>query len=174
MRPPAYSVLIGLASVLTTLPGCSQSSSTSSGAQGCAVQYAGNVGASADLASCATLGFSPDAGANGDFVLNFQLASETIQALQVSIDLGASPATGTYSSETSTHWSADGLNAANCAYSAGNQAAPPGSFTLTLTSVDSSSGARGAHGNLVLTTYVLAPPATDCGIGNIEDISVAF
>jgi hypothetical protein len=170
MRPTAYSVLIISASVLMTLPGCSQSSSTSSGARSCAVQYAGNVVASADLASCTTLGLSPDAGANGGFVLNFQLATETIQALQVSIDLGASPAPGTYSSETSAHWSASGLTAANCAYSAGNQAVPTGSFTLTLTSVDAS----GAHGNLVLTTYVLAPPATDCGIGNIEDISVDF
>ena len=174
MRPTAYSVFISLASVLMTLPGCSQSSSTSSGAKGCAVQYAGNVVASADLASCATLGFSPDAGAYGDFGLNFQLASETIQALQVYINLGASPTPSIYSSETSTNWSANGLNAADCAYNAGNQAVPTGSFTLTLTSVDTSSGARDAHGNLMLTTYVLAPPATDCGIGNIEDISVAF
>jgi hypothetical protein len=109
--------------------------------------------------------------------LTLSVTTKEIAPLKVSIDLGASPSIGSFSAENVTNWSFTGLstNGSNCAYSAGSEFVPTGSFTLNLTSVTTASGGGGvAHGTLTLTAYVHAPPATDCGVGDTEDIVFDF
>lgn len=144
-----------------------------------------------------------------DFALGFHFATEDIPSLDISIALGPSPSAGSYSSEGSLAWSAAGLTAANCVYSAGSESVPVGSFQLTLSSLEIADGGAGGaaganagagaealaanggeagsdagsesepragsfHGTLRLTMYVEAPAATDCGIGNTENLVVDF
>lgn len=157
---------------------CSQSSPHAA-LQACTAQFSGNITDSATLpAGCGTLSSRPDAGADGECVLNFQASSNQVAAIQIAITLDSSPSPGTISSETAADWSAVGLSSgsSNCGFSAGNNAVPTGSFTLTLSSVDAAEGDGNgtAHGTLDLTMYVHAPPAVDCGAGDIEDAEFVF
>jgi hypothetical protein len=122
--------------------------------------------------SCATVEAS-----DGDTLLRFAIPSQTIAApFMISIDLGAAPGTGTYSSDSLVApWSADALHEfdmTSCLYHAGTAAVPPGRFTLSLDELDAA-GAR-AHGTLDLVLYVLARPFTYCGETNIERVVVTF
>ncbi len=166
---------------LLGLTACSSSSSAS-----CTAQLTGNTTESATLSSnCGVVTFSPatddagaDAGSASDtYVLNLSANTKDIAQVKVSIDLGASPAVGSFSSENVASWSltAVSTNGESCVYSAGTESVPVGSFTLTLKSVDVASGGTGqAHGTLALTAYVHAPPNADCGAGDTEDIVFDF
>ncbi|HEY0482167.1 MAG TPA: hypothetical protein VGD37_31825 [Kofleriaceae bacterium] len=112
--------------------------------------------------------------ADGHTTLRLAIPSRTIRApFEISLDLGAAPAPGTYSSQTlATPWSADALHEldmTSCLYHAGTAAVPPGTFTLALDAI----GTR-AHGKLDVVLYVLARPYTYCGETNIEHLAVTF
>ena len=163
---------------LLAVSACSQSSPRGA-PQTCTAQFSGNITDSATLpAGCGVLNPKPDAGAEGEYVLSFQASSKQIAAIQIVIALGSSPAPGTVSPETANEWSAVALSngSSNCGFSAGNDAVPTGSFTLTLSSVNAAEGDGNgtAHGTLDLTMYVHAPPGVDCGIGDIEDVEFVF
>ncbi|HEX4423492.1 MAG TPA: hypothetical protein VH165_36535 [Kofleriaceae bacterium] len=117
---------------------------------------------------CATLAV------NGDTTLGLSIPSQTLGVpFAISIDLGAAPGTGTYTSETlTTPWSVDALHEfdmTSCLYHAGTAAVPPGTFKLELDAVEPT-----AHGTLELELYVLARPYTYCGETSTEHMVVTF
>lgn len=116
------------------------------------------------------------ADATGATTLSLSIPVMTLATkLTVSIDLGASPAPGTYSSETVALWNAlasQRLGEGACVYSAGAGAVPPGSFRLALAAIDLT--AATAHGTLSLTQHVLALPGTACGPSNTELVTLTF
>ena len=125
------------------------------------------------IAPCASL--APD-GAGG-WSLALTVPSATIgEPLAISIDLGPAPAIGTSSSGASAAaWSAFAyrrIGEGGCVFRAGSAVAPPGSFTLALTTADPE--ARAAHGTLDLAMRVLTTPGTDCGDPDTESLSLAF
>ncbi len=125
---------------------------------------------SAGPPSCATVGT-----ADGDTTLQFQIPSQTIAApFAISIDLGAAPGPGTYTSDSlTTPWSASAdheFDLTSCLYNAGTASVPPGTFTLQLEALD----AAVAHGTLDLVLYVLSRPYTYCGETNTEHLVVTF
>jgi len=131
---------------------------------------------SAGPANCATL-----ATADGDTMLQLSIPSQTIAAaFEISIDLGAAPGAGTYTSESLiAPWSASGLHEfdmTSCFYHAGTAAVPPGRFALVLDELDHSDGPAGGqvHGTLDLVLAVLSRPYTYCGETNIERLVVTF
>ena len=87
-------------------------------------------------------------------------------------DLGASPDVGPFTPATLSRWSAISTDSAGCVYDAGDRVVPPGSFTLTLTSVDTDAGV--AHGTVEVLQSVHAPSMKDCGNDNYEQIDVNF
>jgi hypothetical protein len=144
----------------------------------CIATFSGNFAASsANAANCASL---QPATSSSDVELAFALAAPMLDApLQISIDLGTSPGAGTFSSETSTMWSALGSRSApatgsdvagECIYSAGAQAVPTGSFAMTVSSIDNAA----AHGELRIVQYLQAQAQVDCGSGDNETIDVQF
>jgi hypothetical protein len=157
---------LGLVALLVGA-GCSSSS------DGCTARFSGAVAETGTVTSgCGTLSQAADGGASGDSLLTLNAMSAHIGALAVSIDLGATPAVGTLSSETVMNWSATGVasGTAACGYEGGNEAVPTGSFTLTITDATTTV----AHGTLDMTLYVHAPPATDCGASETEDAHFTF
>jgi len=163
-RSASFALGLGLLAMAT---GCSSSN------EGCAARFSGGVTETGTVTSgCGTLSQDADGGASGDALLKLSAMSAHIGALEVSIDLGATPAAGALSSETVMTWSATGVasGTAACGYVAGNEAVPTGSFTLTIT--DATTGV--AHGTLDMTLYVHAPPATDCGASETEDAHFTF
>ncbi|HTA92146.1 MAG TPA: hypothetical protein VK745_21350 [Polyangiaceae bacterium] len=183
--PPNAHVIVALS--LLGLVGCSSSSPAKAS---CTAEFGGNSSGSVNLpANCGVIslatdstgstdaGADSDAGAPSGYTLNLIASTQAIAQLKVSINLGSSPAAGSFSSENVSSWSATGISTdgSNCVYSAGPEFVPVGSFTLTLSSVDVPvSGSGEAHGTLDLTAYVHAPPATSCGIGNVEDVVFDF
>jgi hypothetical protein len=112
--------------------------------------------------------------ADGHTTLRFAIPSQTIGVpFAISIDLGAAPSPGTYSSESLvTPWTADALHEfemTSCLYHAGTAAVPPGTFRLALDAIDTH-----AHGTLDVMLYVLARPYTYCGETNVERLTVTF
>jgi hypothetical protein len=147
----------------------------------CTAQLRGNVSDLVALAEdCGTLGVAPDAGSEGTYLLAFHGSSAQIASADVTVYLGATPTPGTVSPQSVTQWSASVKSSLTpgCELRAGSSSVPMGSFTLSLSSVNLSSGDAGnggsAHGSLNATLYVHAPPDTDCGAGEIEDIAIAF
>ncbi len=138
---------------------------------GCTATFGGNFAETSSSDACASVAVD---GA-GDATLALTIPTTTLPpSLKVTIDLGASPSPGSYSSDTVTSWSARGVQDVGngvCLYSAGTTAVPTGSFALQLTGV--AAGGE-LHGTLMLTIYVLAFPGTDCGSGDIETVSIAF
>lgn len=127
--------------------------------------------------SCATVGAAGGDAADGDTALMFSIPSQTIAApFEISIDLGAAPGIGTYTSASLvTPWTASALHEfdmTSCLYHAGTAAIPPGRFTLTVDELDAAGGR--AHGTLDLVLYVLARPFTYCGETNTEHLLVTF
>jgi hypothetical protein len=148
--------------------GCSSSDN-------CEARYSGNYEDSVSTApGCGKL--APSSANAGDWEL--QLTSTSVRnnvTLSVQIDVGSSPAPGSFSSENVAHWQAVGASNQNCEYSAGDQSVPVGNFTLMLASVPALSGAGGvAHGTLQLQQYVQAPPTVDCGPGDSETVDFEF
>ena len=107
--------------------------------------------------------------------LDFTLPSSVLGSpIDAAIDLGAAPASGTYSSETVARWRliaarSVGVDGA-CVYSAGDEVTPHGSFTLALTAIDQMT----AHGTLDAILWVHAVTGTDCGGGDTETVHVSF
>jgi hypothetical protein len=167
MNRPSYLLILISISPALLLAGC--------GGGACHADLSGNFSASSD-SGCPTLSHPAAPGATDDWNLDFQVVlGATTGTLQVSVDLGPSPATGQFSSETATAWSAVIGSASDCLYSAAADAVPTGSFTLDLTSVDGLDGAApSAHGNLKIVQYVHAPAGVDCGEGDVENVSVSF
>ena len=155
--------------------GCSSSSGD------CTVTFAGDVAETGAVASgCGTLSADTVDGGAAGYALKLRATSAHIAALDVTIDLGASPSKGMRSSETVSDWSAVGLAAgsndagSSCGYGAGSDAVPTGSFTLTLTDVTDGASGRAVHGTLDMTLYVHAPPMTDCGAVETETVTFTF
>jgi hypothetical protein len=99
-------------------------------------------------------------------------------ALSIDVNIGDTPSPGQFSSETVESWSALGVRSGNsdCAYAAGSDAVPNGSFMLDVTAVEggTSGGAGTVHGTLDIVLYVHAPPSVDCGAGDVENVEVVF
>ncbi len=139
----------------------------------CQVTYSGNfTGVASSATACGTLSTANDGGPDDGVTLTLGFKATTNDSVQldVKINLGASASTGDVTSENVNSWSAVGLAAANnCLYSAGSAAVPPGNFTMTLSSVTGT-----PHGMLHIEQYVQAPPAVDCGAGDVETVDVTF
>jgi hypothetical protein len=172
-RPP-HRILARLAPLPLCLVLGAGSSGCSSLSNSCSVSFSGFISEAGSVApGCGTLTKDADAGTGGGYVLSLSASSQHVANLDAEIDLGATPAVGTFSSDTIANWSAFGLAGSGCGYNAGNQAVPTGSFTLTLNEV-SNGASFAAHGTLDLTLYVHAPPATDCGPDETEDAHFTF
>lgn len=162
--------------VLAALAGCGDDvpppADAPAAAAGCTADFTGNFAETAHAASCVRL----IADAAGATTLSLSIPVMTLATkLTVSIDLGASPAPGSYSSETVALWNAlasQRLGEGACVYSAGAGAVPPGSFRLALAAIDLAAGT--AHGTLSLTQYVLALPGTACGASDTELVTLTF
>jgi hypothetical protein len=152
------------------------SSETPASTPTCSAWFSGNVSDSSSVTgSCGGVALSPDAGAEAGYTLSLKVNASSVPVLAVRIDLGRNPSAGTFSSETTRAWNAAGVlgrDASDCGLSAGSGVVPNGSFRLTLSSVDTAHGT--AHGTLDLTLHVKAPPATDCGVSDIEGVEIAF
>ncbi len=155
--------------LLSCAAGCGDNAAASSP---CTATFAGGFTDTVrGPAACASL--AAQAG-SADQLLDFAIDSRVLGAqVIVSIDLGAAPATGEYSSETIGTWHAvearsilDGA----CFYTAGDAITPQGSFMLTLDALDAAT----AHGVLDIVQYVHAVDGTDCGPSDTETIDVAF
>jgi hypothetical protein len=93
----------------------------------------------------------------------------------ISIDLGAPPTIGNFSSETVRSWSAQATvqhGSDVCIYLAGSSAVPAGSFTMAISELDDAR--HTAHGTLVVQQNVLAGAETSCGAGSVEQVTVDF
>ena len=112
----------------------------------------------------------------GDVVVRFALPSTALAStVGIEIDVGAAPATGTYTPATSPRWSALAIREVGsgaCTYIAGSMQTPPGTFTLTLDRIDPA--ARVAHGALTATLSVLAYLGSDCGDIGTETVDIRF
>ena len=128
---------------------------------GCPASFSGNFTDFSELASnCAKL----------DTTLTMSITSPLIGSpVAVSLALGAAQV-GPYSSETVQTWSAvqaRSIGDGACVYSAGDRVVPTGSFTLDLTEL-------APHGMLTLSLAVHAVDGTECGVGDVEQVSVMF
>ena len=106
-------------------------------------------------------------------VLTFDVTAAAAKSrLSVVVDLGPSPAPGTFSSQAAGGtWWATSTREPGCVYAAGAQAVPAGQFTLTLDSLDAKSG---LHGALWVLQGVHALDGFDCGAGDEERAQVEF
>jgi len=160
-----------LGAAALALAGCGNGSPSQPDAAtaGCTVEFTGDVADEAHPASCATL----SQGDAGDWTLTIDTSTPAIARVHATVDVGSAPAPGTITNETAAAWDLVALsNTSSCTYQAGSDGVPNGSFTLALTSVDTASGS--AHGTLDVVAYVHAPPTTDCGFDDVENISIQF
>jgi hypothetical protein len=163
MRAPAAIFLV------LVLAGCS---SPAPADRACKLALSGNVVETADLGKdCATL----EASSGGGYSLRVQGSTAELQALTFRVDLGPAPATGAYSPASVASWSASALRSSKsaCILSAGSTSVPQGYFALDLESVEARAGGV-AHGSLDLAMNVHAPPATECGPGDTEQVTLQF
>ncbi len=144
----------------------------------CSLRFAGNYeGTSTTTTPCASL-----AKGTGDaWTMKITGPVNTT----ILIDLGRSPTTGDFTSETIETWSAIGGVAGTCAagnstcapicqYRAGSEETPQGSFVLALNAIDVDASTPVAHGALEVTQYVHASAAVECSPGDAEQIAVDF
>jgi len=144
------------------------------GCQGdtCRATYLGNyTGEVSAAGGCGTIAAATSA--PGDLSLFVSLASKEGVTLAAELDLGSSPTPGALTSASVMSWQAVASANSDCEYSAGDQSVPNGNFMLTLTEVPSTAGGA-AHGTLQLQQWVQAPPGTDCGPGDVEQVNVDF
>lgn len=162
-------------------------------ASGCHFVFSGNLAADEDRDSCATITSSlaqpddagaddagPDAGTDAEAgpdsrLLVVDFSSREIASFHAQIELGERPRTGSFSSETPTAWDITLTTSAGCAFVAGNEVVPNGSFTLALDALpDSGADAGAPRGKLDATLTLHAEPGMDCGPGDNESVTVAF
>jgi hypothetical protein len=153
---------------------CSSTPATPDGgsdAGACSVEATGNIYGESNVAACSSVATSADAG--GDWILTIDTSTSDLARLVTTIDLGSSPVPGQLTNETVTSWDATALAAStSCAFLAGTDAVPSGSFTLQLGAFDAPTST--AHGTLQIDAYLHAPPTIDCSYGDIETITVQF
>jgi len=156
--------------VALLLAGCGSSPAQGDAGSGaCVVTFSGDVADLGTPATCAALA----QGDAGTWTLQLDTSTTAIARVQVTVDVGSQPAAGVITNETTAAWDVVALSSStSCTYQAGSDGVPSGSFTLTLTSVDTTSGA--VHGAFDAVTYVHAPATTDCGFDDIEHISIQF
>jgi hypothetical protein len=157
-----------LASVAATGP--------DAGVQACTAAFSGAFAeSSTSIANCATVELSK-APILDHRMLEFSLPVFALQKpLAVSLDLGLAPAPGAYTSENVTSWSAVGFQMTAdgwCAYKAGSDASPQGTFALTLDAIELPIGV--AHGTLVIEQPVLSFAYSTCGPPFVERIELRF
>ena len=133
----------------------------------CHATFAGNFALDEDVpANCGSM--------SGSGSLTFDLPALPIEAsLAIVFLLANPPSTGEFSSESILQWSAmatQHIGNSVCSYVAGSTSVPPGDFTLTLASIDSTI----AHGSLMLDLAVLPGAETDCGTQNYESLMLSF
>ena len=126
----------------------------------CVAHFAGDV---VDTVTGATCG-----AADGDAGRTFSahVTGASVPLFDVSIALPAQ--SGTFSSETeAASWTANAtFGDAGCAFLGGSAAIPQGSYTL---SID-----EDGHGTLVMILYIQAPPTTNCGPHDVENVELTF
>lgn len=158
--------------LLLAVGACGDNLATDAGAPDatvtCAATFSGNFAETSAASRCAAV--------DPDGTLALTIPSQTLPpSLDATIDLGASPSAGAYSSEVVSSWSARGIETVGssvCLYNAGASAVPPGDFALRLDQIDTAAGV--AHGAITMTIYVLPFPGTDCGDGDVEHVAVEF
>jgi hypothetical protein len=174
------------------------SSGTPSTSSSCAFQMGGAfTEPNTLLAKCISLNYQDatdvdDAGtvSPAGWILVIDGTAPDGSQILVNINVGATPASGDYSSETLVNWYASvdnrldsGMEAveaaafggwsAQCVYIAGTSWVPSGSFVLHLDSV-TTTGTPSAHGTLSLVTYAHAPAEGNCGSNETENVAVDF
>lgn len=159
---------------LLALCGCgdNERATVDAGIAPCTARFTGNFDETANAPDCAKL----VVGTDGTTAIALTVPSAKLGTqLAISIDLGPSPTTGTFTSETVTTWKALAtarVGNSACYYSAGSTAVPPGSFELALGSLDVP--ALTASGTLSLTQYILPFPGTTCGDSDTEHLALEF
>jgi hypothetical protein len=137
----------------------------------CHATFTGNFALSETIpANCGTVSNDSDG-----TMLAFDVAAQPIGSdFAIQFLLGGARAPGTFSSDTITQWSATATQvlsgSSRCYYVAGATSTPPGTFTLTLDSINSNV----AHGELSLELAVLQGAENDCGPDNLEDLALSF
>lgn len=149
-------------------------------AAACAAVWQGNIDErDASSAQCPMV-LAGAGESEGHVVLTFEAPSAALgTVLGIQLDLGAAPAPGAYTSETTRPWTALAIqsvaDAGACVFTAGSNSTPAGSFVLDLDAID----AETAHGSLALILFVL-PQTTeqgmqsDCGPGTTEHVELTF
>ena len=136
----------------------------------CTAVFTGNFDETSVSDRCATLGIAE----TGEVELTLMVPAHALDTTMLGVfDLGAAPTPGAYSSRTVSFWrmrAVQRIGDGNCVYAAGTQQVPQGSFELQLTSASTDA----MHGTLELTQFILGFPATDCGDGETEQLSLAF
>lgn len=110
---------------------------------------------------------------DGGWTLAMQIAGASAKE-NVSIDLGATPSPGVYTSDNIQTWSVAGASTQGCVFSAGNESVPTGSFKLKLTRVDTDADASAAHGVIDAIQAVQAPVGSTCAPGDFEEVEIVF
>ena len=109
------------------------------------------------------------------WVLTVAATAPSVNApTKVHIDLGNTPAAGSFDPTNVAAWDALTLPEDNCEYSAGAMTVPTGTFSLTLTALDGLPDAPVAHGTLHVQMHVASPPGVDCGAGDTELVDFTF
>jgi len=147
---------------------CACSSSEPPVAPKCDIVTTGDLDASSELATCASL-VMDDAGTTS---LVVDTTTPELGRVRVSIDVGAAPSGGSLSAQTTDTWDAivTGTGDAGCAYQAGSDVVPHGNFALQWTQTD----AGVPHGTLDVTLAVHSPPGTSCGASDVEYLHLTF
>ena len=146
---------------------CACSSEPAPVAPKCDIVMSGNLDASTSLASCASIA-NDDAGATA---LVVDTTTAELGHVHLSIDVG-SATSGLLSSETVTTWNAieTGLGDAGCAFQAGSDVVPHGTFSLDWTTSD----AGAPHGTVDVTLALHAPSGSSCGPSDVEYLHLTF
>lgn len=164
---PSWRIFVPFEALL--LAACSSTPAQPDAAATCSIVLTGNTTDVASPPTCATVA----AGDAGGYTLTLAGATPQLARIQAQFDLGDTPSASQLTNETVTAWDFVAVaSGSTCIFQAGSDAVPLGSFTLTLTSVDAASGV--AHGTLTLLAYVHAPPQTDCGFDDDENVSIQF
>jgi hypothetical protein len=133
----------------------------------CEILLTGDFVASSSLDSCASVEHD-DAGATS---LVIDTTTVSLGRVRVSIDVSSIVAGGTLSPETTTTWDALelGLGDAGCAYQAGSDVVPHGSFAL-----DWTNDGGAPHGDIDATLILHSPPGSSCSFSDVEYLHVTF
>jgi hypothetical protein len=133
----------------------------------CEIVLTGDFVASTELDSCASVEHD-DAGASA---LVIDTTTASVGRVRVSIDVSSVLAGGSLSADTTAAWDALelGLGDAGCAYQAGTDVVPHGSFALDWTNDGGT-----PHGDVDATLILHSPPGSSCSPSDVEYLHVTF